>query len=398
MRWRPSTSSGVTRYDLFIGTSPGTYDSLVQIPVSSVNVFSNGVYSKKITLQSDVAYYMALRAYDGLNVSSLSNEIFLAEESSQQQGSGGGSGASTSSASASTVAPVPLTASASAGTLSTASPSAAITPVTADPGAVASSTDGPLEVPAAPLASIQMDGQYLGSTSTRPLGASGRLSVSMWLRPFLDYAPRRVLFDVTPEEGAQTERIALSLIDGEDLELVVHDPDGVLAYRAIFELAPANDLWQHLAVVFDPDVDLEPRVYLDLGPCTLLQSEWNGWAFGLPSAEGFVRIGGSAAATALGFIGRIGHTAIWADALSRDELSEIHARGHQVDLRGPVGTYDSFDDLIHYWRLGDLDRPIGYDLGTSDAPIDLDDPAGGVGPDHVVQDGPTALLDTASGL
>lgn len=405
MRWRPSPSPGITRYDLFVGRSPGIYDAMYQFEAPNINVFSNGVNSIHVTLEREVDYYMAVRAYDGSRVSVLSNEVFLAAESGG--GSGAGASASTASASSSSSSAAQ---SGGGATSAGSSASAANLPAVASAPASSSSAEaaatGEAASPAsstvlgsvASLSSIEIDGQYLGSDSPRPLGAAGPISISMWVRPFLDYSARRVLFEVEPVPGEALDHVSLAVLDGQDLELAVHDGAGVQTYRALFELAPVSDVWQHLAVVFDPAVDLEPRVYLDLGPCTLLQSDWNGWAFGLPNAEGYVRLGGSPTPGATGYAGRIGHTAIWADALTRSELSDIHARGHQIDLRVPAGRYESFGELVHYWRLGEDPGAIGFDLGTSDAPIDLDDPAGGVGPAQIVMDGPESLLDSTSGL
>lgn len=397
IRWLPSNSPGVGGYDLFVGTSTGQYDAVLRIVAASAPQSPSGVQSYPVTLRSDVDYYMALRAFDGRALSPLSNEVHLPAIAPAPTGggspkAGGGDhqgedvGAANAASSSSGAVESPLE-SAPAPATNRASPSGGADPP--ETTSATTSTNAPV------LASIELDdgALYLGSSAPRPLGASGALSVSMWLRPFLDYASRRVLFDLEPAAGSQSERVTLSLLRGKDLELNVHDANGALAYQAVFELAPAADVWQHLAVVLDPDVDTEPRVYLDLGARTLLHSVWNGWVFGLSDAQGFLRIGGSPAWESNGYRGRLGHVAIWSAALSHAELREIHAGGHLVDLRRPVGAYARDASLVHYWRFGDADRPIGFDLGNSSLPADLDDPGGGVTLGHIVADGPAAPLE-----
>jgi hypothetical protein len=396
LRWIPSSSSGVVRYDLSVGRRSSTYDTTVRIPVGQATRGNDGVYAYTVTLQSDVDHYLSLRAYDGRLLSSYSNEIVVPATSGSGVGGGGGAGAETTSdptaaadASPSSLAGSGGGASAAVSGEVTAAPPAAPVDGEADAG---TPNDTAADLAGA-LTSLDLDGhsEYLASEGPRPLGVTGALTLSMWLRPIVDYAPRRVVFEARAFEDPRVDRVTLSLIDGVDLELVARGAGGEIAYRALFEVAPAHDTWQNLVVVFDPTADLDPAVYLDLLPCTLLESEGSGTMLGLPDADWTLYLGGTSAPGDPGLVGRLGHTAIWAEAVSLFELSEIHARGHQIDLRLPVGTYASGETLVHYWRLGEYANPVGYDLGRSDAPIDLDDPAGGVDAADVVMDGPLAI-------
>ena len=107
-------------------------------------------------------------------------------------------------------------------------------------------------------------------------------------------------------------------------------------------------------------------------------AEGRGQEVELTALTGFLRVGGSGVIGEKGFLGRLGHLAIWREALSPAAFSEIQLRGHEVDVRDPVGVYAGSDSLIHYWRLGESSQNLGYDLGFADRPLDLDDPAGGV--------------------
>lgn len=396
LRWLPSPSQGVTRYDLSIGRRAGRYDTVIRIPVGIAQRASDGVYSYTVSIQADIDHFLALRAFDGARTSTFSNEIRV-------RGADGGSVGGSTAAPASTE---------SASTATSAAPAAF------GSGGVSTSTegsadglgthpsdaqDGGSQAPAAEgagtaLVSLQLDapGEYLGSTVPSRLGTSGPITFAMWWRPLLDYAPRRVLLDMQTVDEGEVERVTLALIHGEDVELSVRRPDGEIAYRALYELAPADDLWQQLVVVFDPDTGLEPELYLDLAPCTLLESQSNGAPLGIPDTEWLLHLGGTPEPGDPGLLGRLGHAAIWSTAVSRTELDSIFKRGHEIDLRLPVGQYESDASLVHYWRIGEEVAPLGYDLGTSDQPIDLDDPAGGLDADDLVLDGPVSLLDATT--
>jgi len=443
LRWVPSASSGVVRYDLSVGRGAAAYETTVRIPVGATVEDGSGIRSYTIKLRKDIDVYLALRAYDGRRSSQFSNEIRLP---AQAGGGGGGSaavavadgGGGGEAAQGTAAAPVDPAADAGASGAPAALAGDAASPAasygadgsrgpsphaaagspalpvadTVDPVHVSPSRDdavpaedgGGGEDPAVAsddvheaLASVELDGEgeYLGSAVPGRLGGGGALTLSVWLRPFLDYAPRRVLFEARAMGPSTVRRVTLALLRGEDLELALFDEAGEPVYRGLYEAAPAHDLWQQLVVVVDPTTGLQPRVYLDLIPCTLLGSTWSGATFGIPDTDWQIHLGGAPDAEAPGFVGRIGHAALWDEAVPRSALAVIHARGHEIDLRLPVGAYASEDALGHYWRLGDPDHAIGYDLGRSYAPIDLDDPAGGVDRDDVVPDGPHSIVDAA---
>jgi hypothetical protein len=398
LRWLPSPSQGVTRYDLSIGRRPGRYDTVIRIPVGIAQRASDGVYSYTVTIQADIDHFFALRAFDGARTSTFSNEIRVRASSGGSVGGSTAAPASTETTSTATNAlPTAFgTGGGGVGGVSASSDGSSdglgTTTGDVEDGGSESAVAGGAGTS---LVSLQLDspGEYLGSTVPSRLGTSGPITFAMWWRPFLDYAPRRVLLDLQAVDEGEVERVTLALIDGEDVELSVRRPDGELAYRALYELAPADDLWQQLVVVFDPDNGLEPQVYLDLAPCTLLESESNGAPLGIPDTDWLLRLGGTSEPGEAGLLGRLGHAAIWSTAVSRTELDSIFKRGHEIDLRLPVGQYESDASLVHYWRIGEEVAPLGYDLGTSDQPIDLDDPAGGLGADDLVLDGPVSLLD-----
>lgn len=404
LRWLPSTSSGVVRYDLSVGESPGAYSSVIRIPVGLTDRGSDGVYSYPITVRSDVDLFMALRAVDTTRSSTLSNEIRLAAVTSAPQSLGGGghasaaSGGATSSASALTggggsgqAASFDGGNAAATAPIRTAHDDAAA-PIGADAAASPLRDSAPSES----LASIEFDGlrEYLANTAPADLGIAGAFTLSMWLQPTVDDAPRRVLFDARTESAADAGRMTITLVDGVDLELMVRGVDGEVVLRATYEFVPADAGWQHAALVFEPGLDLEPRLYIDLEPRRLLHVEPEGAVFTAPAAA-FVSLGGSADEPGTGFRGRIGHVAVWDSVLSWVALAEVQGRGHPIDLRIPTGAYANDASLVHYWRLGDVDDAVGFDLGAGAQPLDLDDPAGGIAYDDIVLDGPASLVVAA---
>ena len=404
LRWLPSTSTGVVRYDLSVGESSGAYSSVIRIPVGLTNRGSDGVYSYPITVRSDVDLFMALRAVDQNRTSTLSNEIRIAAVASAPLGlGGGGQAAATSSGTTSTASTMLGGGGSGQAAIFGGGEAAATAPTQTahDDAAAALGADAAAPTPqdagsSDALASIEFDGlrQYLANTTPAELGITGAFTLSMWLQPVVDDAPRRVLFDARAAPGSDAGRMTLVLIDGVDLELAVRDADGEIALRASYEFVPADGGWQHVTFVFAPGLDLEPRLYVDLEPRRLLRVEPEGVVFTAPAAE-IVSIGGAADEPGAGFRGRIGHVAVWDSVLSWVALAEVQGRGHPIDLRIPTGAYGNDASLVHYWRLGDVDDAVGFDLGASAQPLDLDDPAGGIAYDDIVLDGPASLVVAA---
>lgn len=397
MRWIASSSSGITRYDVLVGTSPGDYQAKVEVPRKQAGLNGEGVYSYSLTLRKDLDYYVAMQAYDGRLLSAPSNEILL-----------GATASPAAPASASSTRSMP-TATHSGGTVGGAS-GLVHTPSSDESGSVARSSlpQGDDSIHPEPdasssavpsnrvdLASLEFDGEqdYLGSDRPEELGAAEALSLSIWMRPFLDSAPRRVLFELSPSSSdPEGLGLRLSLLDGENLECLLSDASGELRHRALYALPLANDLWQHLAVVLDPATQSAPRILLDGFEADTLLSEGDGQGVKLTALAGFLRVGGSGISGEKGFLGRLGHLGLWREGLSPAAFSEIQLRGHELDLRDPVGVYAASQSLIHYWRLGEPSQDLGYDLGFADGPLDLDDPAGGLTQADFVRDGPPSLI------
>ncbi|MCH2185670.1 LamG domain-containing protein [Myxococcota bacterium] len=399
MRWIASSSSGITRYDVLVGTSPGAYQAKVEVPRQQAGVNGEGVYSYSLTLRKDLDYYVSMQAYDGRLLSAPSNEIILA--ATTPPAPFGSSASSTRSMPA--ASPSAATVGSASGLVQTPTSSEQSRSVAqsslpqGDDSIHSDSTSSSRSVPVSrfDLASLELDGEqdYLGSDRPEELGAVDALSLSIWMRPFIDTAARRVLLELSPSSSdPEGLGLRLSLLDGENLECLISDADGELHHRALYALSLANDSWQHLAVVLDPAIDNAPRVLLDGFEADLLLSEGRGREVELTALTGFLRVGGSGVTGEKGFLGRLGHLAMWRDALSPAAFSEIQRRAHEVDVRDPVGVYAASDSLIHYWRLGESSQSLGYDLGFADRPLDLDDPAGGVTQAAFVEDGPTSLI------
>jgi len=404
LRWIPSASTSVVRYELSVGESSGVYSSVIRIPVGLTNRGSDGVYSYPITVRSDVDLYMALRAVEPARVSTLSNEIRVAAVTSAPLGLGGG-GHAAGASSGTTPAGSTLLGGGGSGQVAplVGGEAAATAPTQTAHDDAAAALGGDAAAPTPQdvgstdaLASIEFDGlrEYLANITPADLGIAGAFTLSMWLQPVVDEAPRRVLFDARTAPGSGGGRMTLALIDGVDLELAVRDADGEIALRAHYEFVPADARWQHLTLVYQPGLDLEPRLFVDLEPRRLLRVEPEGAIFTAPAAE-LVWLGGSADEPGAGFRGRIGHVAVWDSVLSWVALAEVQGRGHPIDLRIPTGAYGDDASLVHYWRLGDVDDAVGFDLGTSAQPLDLDDPAGGIAYDDIVLDGPASLVVAA---
>ena len=85
----------------------------------------------------------------------------------------------------------------------------------------------------------------------------------------------------------------------------------------------------------------------------------------MQDSERSVFIGGTAPLNGL-----VGHTALWDIVLGEDEITQIFALGHSIDLRMDLGDYQSSGNLKHYWRPGEDSMAIGRDFAAVDG-IDI---------------------------
>jgi hypothetical protein len=156
-------------------------------------------------------------------------------------------------------------------------------------------------------------------------------------------------------------------------------------------VAITHDEWWHLGLVLDPAA-ASARLYFD-GEFVM---EHAGMSLppGLLAAEHLLTLGAPEAGRAAPWLGRLGHAALFSTALAASEVAEISLYGHELDLRGDLGGYQSSSALTHYWRLGDDPDAVGFDSGS--APLSLDDPYGNVDGSDVVPDGPESLAPSES--
>jgi hypothetical protein len=161
----------------------------------------------------------------------------------------------------------------------------------------------------------------------------------------------------------------------------------------VYDDALAPGQWQHLAVTFDGEVDGAPVVLVDGATRAPSSANLTGHppVFGDSAGRVFVGGTGAAAAGTGTWHGAIGHVAFFGVALGEDEIDELAARGHTLDLHQNSGAYHSSYALLHYWRLGEDPSAVGFDTGTADAAIDLDDPAGNMDAADVLLDAPALL-------
>jgi hypothetical protein len=212
----------------------------------------------------------------------------------------------------------------------------------------------------------------------------------------LDTAERRTLLDVRDESAGDANRLTVAVVDGDDVELALHDASGEVLHRARFVDALLDGEWQHVAVVFDGGHDLEPRLYVDALALVAAQSTSADGAWEMSDSARRVFVAADARGEGHSWRGQLGHVGIWSAALGDGALHEISAMGHDIDLRSPGVEYREQESLLHYWRLGDDANGIGFDYGAAATPLDLDEGRGGIDVDDIVADAPAALTLAAA--
>lgn len=353
-RWRPSSSPGVEGYVLSIASTTGAIQSEYDIPLAQAGVSTGGVLSYTIDLETDRTHMLRMRAYDGDVTSAPSNAVFVSPDALIAGAAGSGASAALAPQTASAAGASPSSGATGSGDVAP-SPTATATASAEDPITAATEAWVSLE--------LAGDGAHLVSTLDARLEAS-TVTLTTWLRPFVDATPERVLAALTDADG--TRRLALTVVDGSGLRVTLRDATGGVAAEAEYVGVLEHDVWQHLAFVIDPTVGvpLELRVGGEL--LTPLAAASAPGIDALQGLTGVLSVGG--ADLDAGYLGRMGHTAVFARALGADELVAMDLDGHAHDPRT-----DLVDDggLLHYWRLGE-GGGFEADLGGSDWPTDLE--------------------------
>lgn len=66
-----------------------------------------------------------------------------------------------------------------------------------------------------------------------------------------------------------------------------------------------------------------------------------------------------------GVDGAFGHTALWDEALTANEVLRIFTGAHSIDLRQNIDNYTSSANLVHYYKLGEDPDTMGRDYAGS---------------------------------
>jgi hypothetical protein len=392
VRFVPSTSAGVTGYNLSVATVSGAPGSgtQVNIPVTAARVEAGGVLAYDVQMSADRPHYLVMRAYSGQAFSPYSNEIVIPAVAAM---------ATTSIATSSTVAIGEETTgmpAGSTGSAGTGSASASGSGSTSDSSASSdpNTTTNTNTASAAAMSSLDFDGagEFLASSVAHPLGASSEFTLSVWAVADPVATGPRALASMRGGSDATQNRVELTSNDG-DLALSVTNDAGQLVYSAVWAgvLVPGN--WQHLALTFDASIDAAPMLAVDGMTRAPSSANLTGSPAVFSDSAGRVLVGGTGSTSgATGtWHGAIGHVAFFGVALGDDEVAEIFVRGHALDLRGNAGAYQASEALLHYWRLGEDPNAVGYDSGPATTPIDLDDPSGYIDAGDIVADAPVLL-------
>jgi hypothetical protein len=144
--------------------------------------------------------------------------------------------------------------------------------------------------------------------------------------------------------------------------------DGSGSYSAVItSVNIADGNWHH--VVFQiqgdgpDDNDTDPKVWVD-GTLVL---DVTGYTTDKDSSTAEFGMGYRNPSTGSGTIlGNINDVAVWQKQLTTAEVVEIYNSGTPTDLKVDTGNYESADDLIGYWKMGDGDTyPTITDHGGS---------------------------------
>jgi hypothetical protein len=393
VRFQPSPSSGVAGYTLAIATSSGSYGSATQVtmPMSSARNEGGGVLAYDVQMRADRRHYLAMRAYSGSTFSPYSNEIVIPAVASSATSS---TSLAMTAATGETIDSMSGIASSGSGT-SGATGSGSTSGAASDGDGTDAASDegsGTASAGTGAMSSLDFDGagEYLASSADYPLGASNQFTLSLWAAADPSATGPRALISVRGGSDTAQNRVELSA-NGADLQMTFSNAAGELVFTATYAGALVPGEWQHLALSFDAQVDSAPSLLVDGLTRAPTSANLTGHPAVLTDSAGRVFVGGSASGTTGTWFGAIGHIALFGAALGDDEIHEISVRGHTLDLHENAGAYQSSDALLHYWRLGDDPSFVGYDSGTADVAVDLDDPTGSIDVADVVADAPVLL-------
>ncbi len=339
-RWVPSPSEGVAGYRLDIDVVGGGDYRTVNIPLGSANEIANDRLSYPVDLETDQDYELTLYAYGDRITSAPSNTITVTGDDLIEDAM---------AASAAMAAP-------SAGMASPTTASPAASSVTGDAASSDANADARRDTTTVEgdWRSIEFDGSGSHLVGSIDDAIDGGLTLSTWLRPWTSADELRGLLSVSSD--VDDSALDVDLIDGTALLVSLRSAAGDVLYEATFADAVTHDVWQHVAVVIDPDASAPVRLII-AGAAVAPSSVAVLTDGAAPSAlTGAIRIGE-------GYAGRIGHTAIYARPLEAAEIAAIDAGGHALDLSGD-------EALLHYWRLGE-GGAFEPDLGGSTWRVDL---------------------------
>ena len=383
LRFLPSPSPSILGYRLSIATLSGDHDGMgeVNIPVNAAQAEGGGVFAYSVQMPADVDHFLAMRAYSTEGFSPYSNEIVVAAPMQ----------AAVSTLLAAMQSPSAPSSASAAGTTAQMSSAARSS---SDPASASESAEGDAtsSTSAAPLTAIELDGagEYLASSSAYALGATNAFTLSIWALSDPRASGSRALMSVRGGGAATQNRVEL-LANANDVEMVVYNASGQLVFQATYAAALVAGEWRHVAVTFDAQVDPTPVLFVDGALQTPANANLTGNPPTFSDSAGRLFVGGGGSDSTGTWWGAIGHAAIWSEALADDEVDEIVARGHALDLRENLGAYQAKDALLHYWRPGESTSAVGFDFGRTSVPIDLDDAAGNVDATDIVADGPTPV-------
>jgi hypothetical protein len=235
--------------------------------------------------------------------------------------------------------------------------------------------------------SVDLDGvgEQIGTAGATTFGTDGRFTISLWFKPQGLTEKMKLLdwFASGNEPNRSRVEVIIQSRKQDPVRIITRDDDGDWLQVDDFAGRISLNEWTHLAFTHSADGH-ELDVYFDGQLATPTADRASLYGAMADRARELV-LGVGNTHLDLPFDGRMGHVAIWGRRLSAAELAEVHARGHEIDLREASGAYQP-TGLLHYWRLGeDLDW-IGADW-VSDAPVHLEQNPG-VDASDVVDDAP----------
>ena len=240
---------------------------------------------------------------------------------------------------------------------------------------------GDLCAAAAPQVSLDLDGstEWLANPAQTTLGIADSWTFSTWIRDRSFASSTANYFQLLrPDSDSRIDIFQAG--NGSTNPLIVHlySTSGTIFKAGLWNnvMSPGST-FHHIVVVWDGAAGAlgSLSVYVDgeLRPPSIVGTDLAGV---MHDSERSVLLGGSPSLDGL-----IGHTALWARALSAQEIAQVHFLGHAINLRGDIGDYQSSAHLRHYWRLGEDPVAIGrdfaanptIDLGASAVNLSFDD-------------------------